>query len=190
MKILESIISTCNADGSTHLAPMGVWEQPPYTILAPFKPSTTLDNLTRRPVAVVNRVDDVRIFAGCLSGRRTWPLCAAERVAAQRLQAALSHREVEIIKAEDDALRPKLYAQVLHEATHAPFCGFNRAQSAVIELAILVSRLQRLPAEKIFSEIAYLKIAIDKTAGADELEAWSWLMARVRQKFPEHSDSR
>jgi hypothetical protein len=48
-----------------------------------------------------------------------------------------------------------------------------------LELAILVSRLHMLSAEKIAAEIAYLQIAIDKTAGAGERQAWDWLMARV-----------
>jgi hypothetical protein len=62
---------------------------------------------------------------------------------------------------------------------HAPFRGFNRAQAAVVEAAILVSRLHMLPADKIDREIEYLKIAIDKTAGPREREAWEWLMERV-----------
>ena len=183
MKIIETIVGTCNEDGSTYLAPMGVWEHDSHTILAPFKPSQTLDNLMRTRCAVINRTDDVRIFAGCLSGRRTWPLAESKRLVAKRLKAALSHSEVEVVKIKDDDRRPQLYTKIIHEAVHAPFVGFNRAQSAVIELAILVSRLDRLPPEKILKEIDYLKIAVDKTAGPDEFEAWSWLMARVEKKF-------
>jgi hypothetical protein len=67
----------------------------------------------------------------------------------------------------------------VHEAGHAPFLGFNRAQSAVMEAAILVSRLHLLPAEKIASELSYLQIAVDKTAGEPEREAWGWLIAAV-----------
>ena len=37
----------------------------------------------------------------------------------------------------------------------------------------------RLPRDKIEAELAYLSIALDKTAGEAELEAWGWLMARV-----------
>ena len=188
MKILETIVGTCNEDGSTYLAPMGVWMLDSRIILAPFKPSTTLDNLKRRPYAVINCTNDVRIFAGCLSGRRKWPLTESKYVAAERLQMALSHIEVKVVKTEDDTLRPKLHAKILHKATHAPFEGFNRAQAAIIELAILVSRLDRLPSEKILSEIGYLKIAVDKTAGSKELEAWTWLMERVQKKFPEASE--
>ena len=69
------------------------------------------------------------------------------------------------------------------EETHAPFTGFNRAKAAVLELAILVSRLGMLPREKIEAEIAYLAIAIEKTAGPDEKEAWGWLMQRVDDHF-------
>ena len=188
MKILETIVSSCNEDGSTYLAPMGIWTLDSRIILAPFKPSTTLDNLKRSPYAVINCIDDVRVFAGCLSGRRKWPLVKSEYVAAERLQAALSHIEVKVVKTEDDTLRPKLHAEILHKATHAPFGGFNRAQAAVVELAILVSRLDRLPPEKILSEIAYLKIALDKTAGPEEAEAWTWLMESVQKKFPEASE--
>ena len=67
----------------------------------------------------------------------------------------------------------------VHEAQHAPFLGFNRAQAAVIEGAVLVSRLRMLAPEKVDAEMAYLQIAIDKTAGAAEHEAWGWLRDAV-----------
>ena len=62
---------------------------------------------------------------------------------------------------------------------HRSFLGFNRAQAAVIEGAILISRLERLPREKIDREMAYLAIAIEKTAGPLEREAWQWLEERL-----------
>jgi parvulin-like peptidyl-prolyl isomerase len=37
--------------------------------------------------------------------------------------------------------------------------------------------------EKIEAEIAYLSIAIEKTAGPDEREAWGWLMEKVEGYF-------
>jgi hypothetical protein len=62
--------------------------------------------------------------------------------------------------------------------------GFNRAQAAVVEAAILVSRLEMLPREKIKQEIAYLQIAVSKTAGAAEEEAWQWLMESIAARYP------
>ena len=52
---------------------------------------------------------------------------------------------------------------------------------AVIEAAILVSRLHILPRDKVEREIAYLEIAIGKTAGPREREAWLWLTERIAE---------
>jgi len=65
MMINETIITTLNEDGSVHIAPMGVRQEGELFVIAPFKPSTTLQNLERSGQAVINMTDDVRIFAGC-----------------------------------------------------------------------------------------------------------------------------
>ena len=56
----------------------------------------------------------------------------------------------------------------------------NRAKAAVLEAAILATRVHMLPREKIVSEIAYLQIAIDKTAGAAERAAWDRVMEKIK----------
>jgi hypothetical protein len=177
--IRESIVTTLSAAGEAHIAPMGVIWREGAPVLAPFRPSRTLDNLRENPFAVVNHTDDVRVFAGCLTGRRDWPVRPATAVRGVALESALAHQELEVVTFEDDAVRPRFTCRVVHEATRAPFRGFNRAQAAVIEAAILVSRLDRLPPEKIEAETAYLRIAVEKTAGPIEREAWDWLMAAV-----------
>jgi uncharacterized protein len=177
--IRESIITTLSAAGDVHIAPMGVIWQGEVAVLAPFRPSQTLNNLIAAPFAVINHSDDVRIFAGCLTGRRDFPVRPADRVRGAVLVGALSHQEIAVESLEEDAQRPRFRCRVVHEAAHAPFRGFNRAQAAVIEAAILVSRLEMLPFEKIEQEMAYLAIAVGKTAGPVEQEAWSWLAARV-----------
>ena len=67
--------------------------------------------------------------------------------------------------------------------------GREFAAPAVIEAAILVSRLHMLPREKIEAEIGYLEAAIEKTAGARETEAWVWLMEAVRAHFARKGQS-
>ena len=91
---------------------------------------------------------------------------------------------------KDDQQRPELLFCAVHKATHAPFQGFNRAQSAVIEAAVLVSRLQMLPQEKIRAEIDYLTIAIEKTAGPHEQLAWDWLLQRITGFYAEQRKER
>jgi hypothetical protein len=177
--IRESIITTLSAAGVLHIAPMGVIWREGSPVLAPFRPSRTLDNLRENPCAVINHTDDVRLFAGCLTGRRDWPVGPAEKIRGAVIAGALSHQEIEVDSVEDDPVRPRFRCRVVHEAAHRSFLGFNRAQAAVIEGAILISRLELLPADKIDREMAYLAIAIEKTAGPVEREAWTWLEERL-----------
>ena len=72
--IRESIVTTVDGKGRVHIAPIGIIAERDGWIIAPFRPSVTLDNLAQVPFAVANYTDDVRIFAGCLTGRRDWPV--------------------------------------------------------------------------------------------------------------------
>ena len=177
--IRETIVTTLGAGGTPHMAPMGVRDEAGLCLIAPFRPSRTLNNLLRSGHAVINYTDDVRIFAGFHTGRRDWPTVPAGTVHGVRLAQALAHVEIEVAKWEDDELRPRIYCREVARGTHFAFRGFNRAQAAVIEAAILVSRLHLLPAEKIDREMDYLRIAVEKTAGPREREAWQWLVDRV-----------
>ncbi len=177
--IRETIVTTLGATGRPNIAAMGVREEDGLYLISPFRPSRTFDNLKRSRQAVINHTDDVRVFAGCLTGRKDWPTLPAQDVAGVRLADALAHVEVEVAKWEDDAVRPRFYCRERRRETHAEFRGFNRAQAAVIEASILVSRLPLLPAEKIDREMEYLRIAVEKTAGAREREAWEWMVARI-----------
>jgi uncharacterized protein len=181
--IRETIVTTADAAGKVHIAPIGIIADAERWIIAPFRPSTTLDNLRAVPFAVANYTDDVRVFAGCLTGRHDWPTTAAQTVPVPRLAAALAHAELAVETVAENEQRPRFCCRVVHRATHAPFEGFNRAQAAVVEAAILVSRLDMLPREKVEQEIAYLQIAVAKTAGPAEQEAWNWLMEKIQAHY-------
>lgn len=171
--IQELIVTTQNTAGHIHHAPMGIHIHGDEIHILPFRPSKTLSNLLETRTAVLNYCDDVRVFAGCLTGKHDWT------VKGLVLDCALAHSDVELVEIKEDDLRPTLICNVLHTVNHAPFKGFNRAQYAVLEAAILVSRLTRLPLAKIDSEIAYLRIGFEKTAGEREREAWGWLMREI-----------
>lgn len=178
--IHETIVTTAACDGRPHIAPMGARYEGERIILSPFRPSTTLDNIVATRSAVLNFTTDVRIFAGCVTHCATdWPTVPASRVASVRLAESLAHAELELDELREHDERPVLVMKCVHRENHAPFAGFNRAQSAVVEGAILVSRLFMLPADKVDREIAYLQIAIDKTAGENERTAWDWLLAAI-----------
>jgi hypothetical protein len=182
--IREVVVTTISATGQVHIAPFGlIAAEREEWVIAPFHPSVTLDNLRAVPFLVANYTDDVRIFAGCLTGRRDWPCVPSIVVPPPRLAVALAHAEMEVVSVQEDAQRPRFRCRIVHRAMHAPFEGLNRAKAAVVEGAILVSRLGMLPRDKVESEIAYLEIAIGKTANAAEREAWGWLMEAVRAHY-------
>jgi hypothetical protein len=177
--IFETVVTTCSAAGGVHIAPMGVRYVGDDVVLMPFRPSTTLANIERSGCAVLNLITDVRVFAGCVTGRRDWPTVPVAGFDGVRLANALGHVTLRLREQQDDVQRPVLRMARVAEGTHAPFKGMNRAQAAVVEGAVLVSRLHMLPPEKIDSEMRYLQIAIDKTADEAELEAWRWLQGAV-----------
>lgn len=178
-RIVETIVTTTNAKGEAHIAPLGLIAEGAHWIIAPFRPSRTLDNLRAVPFAVASHTDDVRVFAGCLTGRKSWPLRPAEKVKGMALENAVAHWELAVDGVSEDDMRPRFACRLVHTANHRPWEGFNRAQAAVLECAVLVSRLGMLPPEKIESELKYLEIAVSKTAGEREVEAWGWLMERI-----------
>lgn len=176
-KINEIILITECEDGSPYIAPFGVRERDGLILIAPFRPSVSLDNLLSGRRATINTSDDVRVFAGALTGRRNWPV--QDKAGALVLESALAYKTLKLEKVEDDTQRPQLYLKVIREEMLKPFQGYNRAQAAVLELCVLVSRLNMLPIEKISSEMDYLRIAIEKTAGDIEQAAWGWLVEAV-----------
>ncbi|EXJ15935.1 DUF447 domain-containing protein [Imhoffiella purpurea] len=180
--IQEVIITTVNSEGEPHIAPIGIRRREDLVVISAMRPSRTLDNLIQTRCATVNYTDDVCIFAGCITGRRDWPLLESTRIDAPRLRDTLAHTEIQLLDLEEDEVRPRLLCRVLHEETHRPFQGFNRAQAAVLELAILVSRLERMPLQKVVEEMAYLLTLVEKTAGPREQQAWNWLMDHVTER--------
>jgi hypothetical protein len=177
--IIETVVITLNTDGTPYIAPLGLIADGPHWVMAPFKPSRTLDNLTRHPFATASHTSDVRVIAGGVTGRKSRPTAPASRIQGALLAECVSHWELEVERTIPDEQRPRFVCRVVHTESHAPWSGFNRAQAAVIECAVLVTRLHMLPPEKVEAELKYLQIAIDKTAGPVELEAWGWLMEKI-----------
>jgi uncharacterized protein len=151
--IFETIITSVSNQGDVHVTPFGIQIQEGLVIISPYKPSVTLENILATRHAVMNLTDDVRVFAGALTRRQAWMLSPAVKVAGFRLTDTLAHKELKLVKVKEDTSRPQLFLEVVYEEQHQLFQGFNRAQAAVIELAVLASRLNMLPKEKVLSEM-------------------------------------
>jgi uncharacterized protein len=189
--IFETIVTSVDEAGNPHATPFGVKHEGAgddmRIVISPFKPSTSLNNILATKCAVLNLTDDVRVFAGALTKRQPWQLVEANQVKGFRLADCLAHVELALVDVRDDATRPALVMKKVAEFNHKPFAGFNRAQAAVVELAVLASRLYLLPREKVQTELQYLQIAIDKTAGEREIEAWTWLNEKINNFYTEQT---
>ena len=179
--IHEVIVTTISNEDIVHIAPMGIRFIDKQVVISPFKPSTTLNNITENNIATINFIDDVRVFAGIVSRhKKDWELSArTDLEIVPNLTLTNTFYNVVVNEYQEDDKRPNIICDIKNSAVIKPFLGFNRAQFSVIEAAVLLSRLGMIPMEKIDREIEYLKIGIDKTAGPHELEAWGWIQDKI-----------
>ena len=80
-----------------------------------------------------------------------------------------------------DASRERVEIEVRVVAEHVgrPFLGFHRAAHAVVEAAILVTRLHILGPGEVGRQLAHLRPLVEKTGGPREREAFAVLEARL-----------
>jgi uncharacterized protein len=184
--ILEGIVTSLDADGAINVAPMGpiVDESMRTLVLRPFQTSTTYRNLKQHPQGVFHVVDDVLLLARATINRLDAPpTLPAERVRGAVLSAACRWYEFEIDEFDDTAERTRLVARVVHTGRIRDFFGFNRAKHAVLEAAILASRVHILSRAAIMEQLEPLRAPVDKTAGPREREAFDLLVRYIDDHF-------
>jgi hypothetical protein len=62
------------------------------------------------------------------------------------------------------------------------FQGFNRAKHAVVEAAILATRVGLLPVDEIYAQLDRLRSWVEKTGGPAEERAFAMLLDYVRRR--------
>ena len=170
--IIESIIISSDLSGLINFAPFGIKKKNDLIFISPYFPSTTLKNLKINKYASVNYTDQAIVFVDCLLGKKNFKTNKCKKKNSFFLQDSLSHDEVEVIEYIHDKLRPTFKCKILNSSINNRFNGINRANNSIIEACILASRVRLLEKEKIFNELKYLSIAVEKTSGESELRAW------------------
>lgn len=177
--IVEGIVTSTNADGSTNIAPMGpiVVDDFAQLILRPYRTSTTYANLKRTGHGVFHVTDNVLLLAQAAIDRLDPPpeliSCPASTTA--MLADACRWYAFEQTHLDDAAPRTMLTARVVAAGTNRDFLGFNRAKHAVVEAAILATRVGILPPQDILAQCATLATWVDKTGGPPEHQAFALL---------------
>jgi hypothetical protein len=180
--IIETIVTSMAADGSINFAPMGVEWGEEVIVLKPFLETTTFRNLRESRTAVVNLTDDVMLFAQGAISSPQFPWRPAAVVRGAVLEAACSWREIEVATIDDTPPRSRIEGRVVQSGFSREFLGFNRARHAVLEAAILATRIHLIPADEIREEYSRLQVVVDKTAGPRERDAMAFLTEYVRSR--------
>jgi len=174
--ILEGIVTSTNEDGTPNIAPMGPVVDRGVTRLElrPFKTSKTFENLARTHQGVFHVTDDVEMLAraaiGCWDRRPdTLPCSAVSGWVLTDVCRWLAFRVVDLDSSGD---RCRLECEIVDQGRFRDFFGFNRAKHAVLEAAILATRIGILAPEQIREELQRLESPVRKTAGDQEQRAF------------------
>jgi len=191
--ILEGIVTSVSSSGEINVAPMGpiVDESMKELVLRPYKTSRTYQNLREKPQGVLHVTDDVLLLAKAAIGELE-PLpkmIPAEKVSGWVLESTCRWYEFEIASLDDSQDRTHIQANVVHRGWRRDFFGFNRAKHAVVEAAILATRIHIVPRDEILSELERLRIPVQKTAGPSETEAFDLLLTYVSRIVDSTPDS-
>jgi len=184
-RILEGIVTTLNPDGAANISPMGpiVDDSLERLWLRPFRTSTTYQNLKRTGVGVFHVTDDVELLAHAAVGQpdplpRLIPAVGLEGVI---LADSCRWYAFEVESLDDSSDRTNIVARVVDRGVLREFMGFNRAMHAVVEAAILATRLHLLGAQQVLAEFDRLAVAVEKTGAAAEHRAMKFLRSYIEQ---------
>ena len=181
--ILEGIVTSLDRHNELNVAPMGpiVDETLDSLELRPFRTSRTYENLKARPCGVFHVVDDVLLLARAAIGAlpEVPDNFAAVKVDGRVLSAACRWYEFAIVDVDDSQERVTMRARVVHSGRLHDFIGFNRGKHAVLEAAILATRVHLIDRKQILDEFARLRVIVQKTAGPREHEAFELLESHI-----------
>ncbi len=180
--ITETIVTTLNEQGEANFAPMGVTIGDGEILIRPYKDSATYRNLLATGQAVVNLTDNARLFAEGAVSSPQFPAFPADTVRGLVLKDACSYYECSVIQADTAHERADFRCQVVKKGFLREFVGFNRAKNAIIEAAILATRVRFLGVEKILQEYLRFSEIVKKTGAEEEVKAMRYLQDYVERQ--------
>jgi hypothetical protein len=174
--IVEGVVTSLSPSGKLNIAPMGPRVEGDFVrlVLRPFKTSTTFRNLNQTCCGVFHVVDTVDLLARAAIGQlaelpTTRP---ASMINGHILVDCCRWFEFRIVEQDLSSERTSMSAEIIAQGEQRPFFGFNRARHAVLEAAILATRVHLLPHAEIAAQMMVLKSAVVKTGGVSETEAF------------------
>ena len=182
--ITETIVTTLNREGKVNFAPMGVTIGDGEILIRPYKESTTYHNLLSTGAAVVNLTDNARLFAESAIASPQFPAFPADMIQGVVLKEACSYYECTVREADLAHERASFHCRVVKKGVLREFIGFSRAKNAIIEAAILATRVRFLGVEPILQEFRRFAEIVWKTGGEQETLALQSHQEYVERQQP------
>lgn len=183
--IVECIFSTLDPAGEPNFAPMGlVWGEQEITV-RPFLQTSTYRNLQATGYGVASLTDDVQAYVKSSLGGEVLPHFAAKVVPGVVYQAACSWRELQVVAIKNDGRRADVQCRLLESGWLREFVGFCRARNAVIEAAIIATRVHLYEPDWIRENLSNYAEIIQKTGDAPEKLAFQEISTYVEGRLHE-----
>lgn len=184
--ILEGLVTTVSDSGGAHVAPMGPRVRGDWSgfVLRPFPTSTTFKNLKKRREGVLHITDDVNLLARAAVGRTpVVETIQASVVSGFVIKDACRYHEFRVTSLDESQERMHIECEIVASGRLRDFFGLNRAKHAVVEAAILATRLHLIPRNEVLDDYRKLRVLVEKTGGPAETEAFDFLEDHVRAVF-------
>ncbi|MBM4094485.1 MAG: DUF447 family protein [Planctomycetes bacterium] len=190
--ILEGVVTTLDPDGSVHVSCMGPTVEGAFErlVFRPFPASRTLENLRRTGQGVMHVTDDVELLARAAIGKLAQlpNLLPAPGINGFILSDACRWYAFRVTAIDDRLPRVSVSCRVVAAGCVREFFGFNRAKHAVLEAAILATRVDLVAMRRIRAEMRRLAPLVEKTGGPAEQRAFELIKQHLDD--PRHLEPR
>lgn len=183
--IIEAIVSTRKDNGGLNFAPVGVRfldnKRIEFTV---YHSSHTCQNLTANRAGVVNLLSDVLPFVKCALSDHIPEHSMSPASYGGIIKEADESAEFMIDTVEAGEIKSLMSGPVMsHVKLKTPRAGINRANGAVIEALIAVTRIGVLPDAQIEETIKTSRSIVDKTGGPEEQESMSMIESHYERRL-------
>ncbi len=180
--IIETIFSTLDAQGNPNFAPMGIEWGAESVVVRPFRSSKTFRNLAGRGLGVASLSDDVLAFVRCCLLDEILPSFPAVTIPGAVFGDACSWIELEVESRADSGPGAEFRCRITHTGRRRDFRGFSRAKNAVIESAILATRLDLLDSGAVAEDLKRYMNIVNKTGDIQEINAMQIIWEYVEKR--------
>jgi hypothetical protein len=153
-----------------------------FVTIRPFRNTNTCRNLLSTGYGVANLSDDVLAYVQCALYDAVLPYFPAKTMPGVVFEGACSWREVMLISQPGAGDRAELCCRVLHEGRQKDFVGFCRAGNAVIEAAILATRLSLYAPQLVNERMIHYGEIVEKTGSENDKQAFRLVREYVQKK--------